>query len=369
MNIIIAAGGTGGHLFPGIAIAQEFLKRSPENNIAFMGSKKGIESRILPELKFRLKTITVKGFKGKRMLDKVISIFSIPVAFMQAGYCLKRFHTDIVVGLGGYTSFPAIVSGVAMRIPTVIHEQNSIPGLSNRILGGFVNRVFISYEESKKFFKPDKTIFSGMPIRDQLLKETGGKRDEPFCIFVLGGSQGAREINQAVIAALPFLTGMGKIRFIHQAGGMDIDMLEKNYKKFGFSAQVFPFIEDMFTCYREAHLVISRAGASTLAELALCSKAAILIPYPFAASNHQEKNARVFVDNGAALMIHSKELSGKTLSSLIMDLEKDRGKLQQMENQVRTLSRPKAAETIVDECYRLVAQTGGGNALRSEEQV
>ena len=370
MNIIIAGGGTGGHLFPGIAIAQEFLRRGPDNNIDFMGSKKGIESRILPALKFRLKTITVKGFKGKGMFDKIISIFSIPVSFMQACCCLKRFHTDIVVGLGGYISFPAVVAGVAMRIPTVIHEQNCIPGLTNRILGRFASRVFISYEESRNFFKPDKTIFSGVPIRLQLRNETDGKRDEPFCIFVLGGSQGAREINQAVIAALPFLTGIGeKIRFIHQSGQPDIEMLEKNYKKFGFSAQVSSFIEDMFTCYRQAHLVISRAGAATLAELALCAKAAILIPYPFAANNHQKKNAKVFVDNGAALMIHSSELSGKILSSLIINLEKDRGKLQQMEDQAGTLSRPKAAEKIVDECYRLVAQTGGKNAFRSAERV
>lgn len=361
MNIIITGGGTGGHLFPGIALAQGFLKKDPENNIIFIGSKKGIESRILPELKFNLKTIPIKGFAGKGISKKIGSIFLVPLALIQAGYYMKEFHADIVVGLGGYISFPAVMAGWIMRIPTAIHEQNSIPGLSNRILGRFVNRVFISYKESNQFFETQKTIFSGIPIRHQpFSRETGVKGDELFCIFVCGGSQGSRQINQAVIAMLPYLVEMkNKIRFIHQSGLSDCAMLKEYYKKYGFNSQVFPFIEDMFSCYSQAHLVISRAGATTLAELALYAKASILIPYPFAAHNHQEKNAQAFVDRGAAYMIHSQDANGRNLSSLVKELENQREKLYLMETQSRKLSRPEAAEIIVDGCYQLIAQTGG----------
>lgn len=357
MKIMIAGGGTGGHLFAGIAIAQEFLKRRSENKIVFIGSKEGIESRVLANFEFGLKTVNVKGFKGKGVFEKIISVFSVPVALMQAAYHLKRFDADIVVGVGGYISFPAVVAGFAMRVPTVIHEQNSMPGLSNRMLGRFSKKIFVSYEESRKFFQKGKTVFSGMPVRDPIQKEAARKKDERFCVFILGGSQGAREINRAVAEALPYLSPMReKMRFIHQTGKTDFDLLKKNYNKFGFSARVYPFIEDIFGSYKEADLVISRAGAATLAELALYAKAAIIIPYPFAAGNHQKKNALAFVDRGAALMMLSQDLNGKSLSSEIMRLEKDRRILQQMENQARILARPKAAATIVDECCRLVSR-------------
>ncbi len=357
MNIMIAGGGTGGHLFPGIAIAQEFQKRSPDNNIIFLGHKNGIESRILPKLKFPLKTIPVRGFKGKSIFKKICSVFSIPVSLLKAAYYLKRFHTETVIGLGGYISFPAVVAGSALGIRTVIHEQNSIPGLSNRILGRLADRVFISYEESRIFFQKHKTLLSGMPVRNQLKKKPSPGKEKPFCIFILGGSQGAREINHAVMAALPFLAGFeDRIRFIHQTGQSEINMLKENYNKSGFSAQVSAFIDDMFSCYNQAHIVISRAGASTLAELALCSKASVLIPYPFAAADHQAKNAEAFVDRGAALMINSRDLNGKTLATAIKDLEKDRDKLQKMETRAKTLSMPEASKTIVDECCRMAAQ-------------
>lgn len=359
MNIIITGGGTGGHLFPGIAIAQEFLKRSPDNSIVFIGSKGGIESRILPKYQLRLKTVTIKGFKGKGVIEKIKALFSVPGAFLQAGYYVKRFQADIIVGLGGYISFPALAAGAAMGVPTVIHEQNSIPGLANRILGRMARRVFVSFETSRQFFKPAKTVFTGVPVRQLSLKETAAKRDQRFCIFVCGGSQGAREINQAVMAALPHLTGMQEnLRFIHQTGKHEKDLLEQTYKKFGFRAQVFAFIEDIFSCYLQAHLVISRAGAATLAELALCARASILIPYPYAADNHQEKNAAAFLEKGAALMIRSRNLSALKLSAVIMDMAKNREKLRRMETRAKSLSRPNAAETIVNECCQLLAVSG-----------
>ncbi len=357
MNIVIAGGGTGGHLFPGIAIAQEFVQQDPGNNITFIGTMKGLESRIIPQLSFRLQTIRVKGFAGKGPGCKLDALLSLPIGFLQSGYHIQRSRADIIVGVGGYISFPAVVAGSALMKPTVIHEQNSIPGLSNRILGRIASRVFVSYEDSLRFFQSHKTMYTGMPIRLQQLAERAPRVPEPFCVCVCGGSQGAHQINRAVCEALPYLYAVkNNIRFMHQSGQSDCDMVKRTYKDNGFTADVRPFVDDIFSWYHQAHLVIGRAGAATLAELALCARAAILIPYPFAADNHQEKNARAFVDTDAALMIRAQDLNGENLAAHIIDLQTHRQKVLRMENQAKTLSRPQAAETIVRECYHLVAQ-------------
>ena len=357
MNIVFAGGGTGGHLFPGIAMAQEFLKRDQKNNILFIGTTKGIEARMLPKLNFELKTVPVTGFKGKALAEQAGALAAVPAAFCRAARYLKEFRADMVIGLGGYISFPAVAAARALHIPAVIHEQNSVPGLANRILGRISSRVFVSYEESKKYFASGKTIVAGMPVRRQFSGEAAAREKTPFCICVCGGSQGAHAINEAVLAALPHLAGIkDTIRFLHQAGQADSAMVEESYKKHGFAARVLPFVEDMYAWYRQAHVVISRAGASTLAELALCGKAAVFIPYPFAAGNHQEKNARVFVDGAAGRMLLQKDLSGEALAACIAELEKNRDALQHMEHQALNLAKPKAAETIVEECYRLAAR-------------
>jgi len=359
MNIMIAGGGTGGHLFPGIAIADEFLKQNQGNSIAFIGSAQGIEAEILPKLKFRLHTTIIRGFKGKGVLDKISSVFSIPLACVQAACYLIKYRTDIIVGLGGYISFPAVVAGAIMGVPVVIHEQNSVPGLANRMLGKLAKRVFISYEKSSEYFQHHKAVFSGMPVRTHRQHKNFTAADERFCVLILGGSQGARQINSAVIEALPFLAEMkNKIRFIHQSGASDVNMVRESYLRFGLSVQVHSFIEEIFACYEQAGLIISRAGAGTLAEQAMFGRASVLIPYPFAAGNHQKKNAEVFVSSGAALMIHPGDLTGARIASLIADLMGNREKLQQMENSAAGLSMPKAAETIASECMRLTGLKG-----------
>jgi len=354
MNIIIAGGGTGGHLFPGIAIAREFLKKDPENRVTFIGTKKGIESRILPKLGFNLRTITVKGFKGKGFWGKIKALYCIPLSFLQSAYFLKKVQADIVIGLGGYISFPPIIAGAIMRIPTAIHEQNSFPGLSNRILGKIADRIFVSNKESSYFFKTEKTILSGLPIRAEFQKDILLEKDHLFTILVIGGSQGAREINRAIMNALPNLNIIkNRLKFIHQSGENDKEELIEYYSKSRIEAEVVPFIEEIYTCYKKADLVISRAGASTLAEIALCGRASILIPYPFAANNHQEKNARIFVEEGASVMIPSSKLNGEKLASLIVNLENRPDQIKNMEEQAKALSKPKASERIADECYKL----------------
>jgi len=357
MKMAIAGGGTGGHLFPGIAVGEEFLKRDPTNAVLFIGTERGLESRIVPQLGFTLKTITVKGFKGQGVARKALSAAVLPRALLQSWKCLRRCQADIVCGVGGYVSGPAVLAGVAMRIPAVIHEQNSFPGLSNRILGKFVNRVFISYDESRSFFPEGRTVFTGVPLRQQIRERPVPARDALFTVAVLGGSQGSHEINRAMATALPHLLPIkNRVRIMHQSGAGNEAMLTAVYRKFGFDAQVVPFVDDMIAAYGKAHLIISRAGAATLAEIAWCGRAAILIPYPFAANNHQEKNARVFVEQGAALMIRSPELSGERLAQAILDGEQHRDRLEEMGKQARTIAQPQAAQMIVDICYEEAAK-------------
>ena len=362
MKMAIAGGGTGGHLFPGIAVGEEFLKRDPANAVLFIGTERGLESRIVPQRGFNLKTITVKGFKGRGAAGKVLSAAVLPRAFLQSWKCLRRCRADIVCGVGGYVSGPAVLAGVVMRIPAVIHEQNSFPGLSNRLLGKFVNRIFISYDESRSFFPEGRTVFTGIPLRQQILERPVPAQEDLFTVAVLGGSQGSHEINRAMATALPYLLPIkDRVRIIHQSGAEDEAMLAAAYRKLGFDVQVIPFIDDMIATYGKAHLLISRAGAATLAEIALCGRAAILIPYPFAANNHQEKNARVFVEKGAALMIRSPELSGERLAQAILDGEQHRDRFEQMGKQSRVLAQPQAAQMIVDICYEEAAKRKKNN--------
>jgi len=360
MNIVIAGGGTGGHLFPGVAIAQEFLRRDPAANILFMGTSAGLESRVLPGLGFALETVPVSGFTGKAMLQKLGSLLSVPRALLSAAKCLRRHKADLVLGLGGYISFPGIAAAKALGIPAAIHEQNSVPGLSNRMLGAIAARIFISYEESRPFFNACKTVFSGMPVRMTRTAERSKPDDGRLCVFICGGSQGAHSINQAMVDGLAELDDIkNHIRFIHQTGAQDAAMVAQGYEKRGFAASVSAFIDDMYGAYEQAHVVVSRAGASTLAELALCGKPSILIPYPYAARNHQEHNARAFVDKGAALLLLAPELSGRLLGQALLAFHNDREKIAVMAVRARMLAQPDAAGRIVEECCRLAAATGG----------
>jgi UDP-N-acetylglucosamine--N-acetylmuramyl-(pentapeptide) pyrophosphoryl-undecaprenol N-acetylglucosamine transferase len=238
------------------------------------------------------------------------------------------------------------------------------------VLARFVRRIFVSFDYSRQFFPPHKAVLTGLPIRSQFAASAAAERPEPFCIFVCGGSQGARQINQAVAAMLPALSGCThRLRFIHQSGDADHAMLLDAYRRCGLQARVSAFIEDMASCYQAAHMVISRAGAATLAELALCGRAAVLVPYPYAANNHQEINARVFADAGAAMMLSARELQPAALAALVMELEGNRQRLSAMEKRARALARPEAARMIVDECCRLAKPRPGTTAAASQSAL
>ncbi|MBM4309528.1 MAG: undecaprenyldiphospho-muramoylpentapeptide beta-N-acetylglucosaminyltransferase [Deltaproteobacteria bacterium] len=357
MNITITGGGTGGHLFPAIAVAQEFQRRGAGHVIQFIGSSRGIEARVLPRAGYLLETVEIRGFAGKRPLGKVESLASIVPSVARARALLRAFGSQLVIGFGGYISFPAVIAGRMLGLPVAVHEQNSVPGLSNRVLALFARRIFVTYEESMRFFPARKTIYSGLPLRALPARELdAGRTDASATVCILGGSQGAREINSAVIGALPaFAQSAAPLRFIHQTGAQDTERVEAAYRQHGLQACVAPFFDDMLARFLHSDLVIARAGAGTLAELAVCGLPAILIPYPFAAGDHQRKNARMFERQGAALVLDSRDLSSDVLARSVLDLIGAPGRLQDMARQARQLAQPRAAQIIVDECCRLAA--------------
>ena len=361
MRCVIAGGGTGGHLFPGMSIAEAFLERENGNEILFVGTEKGIEARILPGGKFPLKMIQASPLKGKPLLGKVRAIWSMRKAVLEAFSILKNFQPDLVVGVGGYASGPALLAASILGMKRVIHEQNVVPGMTNRLLRWFSHRIFVSSKETVRFFPRGKTVVTGNPVRREILSclpfVSRSGMNGRFTLFVLGGSAGAHRINEAMMEALEFLEEIKPfVRIIHQTGSLDVDSVLEGYKEKGFDAMVKPFFKDIGTYYRLSDLVICRAGASTLSELAVCGKSVLFIPYPYAAHNHQLINAQRLVDYGAARMIREEELNGSLLAQTILHLYHHPEERARMENAIQQLGRPKAAEEIVDHCYALLGR-------------
>jgi len=361
MRFVIAGGGTGGHLFPGIAIAEAFIEREMGNEALFIGTEKGIEAKVLAGGKFPLRTIQAMPLKGRSLLGKVKAIWSIPMAIKEAYSILKGFQPQLVLGVGGYASGPTLMAASILGMKRAIHEQNVIPGMTNRILKWFSQRIFVSFKETKRYFPDEKTIVTGNPIRREIfqpgenVKGIEKRKGDRFSLLIFGGSAGAHRINEAVMRALdPLQEIKSFLRVFHQTGREDADWVSKGYREKGFDALVRPFFEDMGTYYQLSDLVVCRSGASTVAELAVCEKAAILIPYPYAAHNHQLINAQKLVDLGAARMIRDEELNGPSLAQTILHLYGHPEERTRMEEKIRQVGRPRAAQEIVDHCYALV---------------
>ncbi|MCD6353268.1 MAG: undecaprenyldiphospho-muramoylpentapeptide beta-N-acetylglucosaminyltransferase [Proteobacteria bacterium] len=351
MRILITGGGTGGHLFPGIALAEEFQDRSPHNRIIFVGTRKGIEQRIIPSMGYELKTISSAGMLGKGMFQKFSGAVQCFIGIFQAMMIIRVFRPDLVLGTGGYVSSPVILAAYLLGIETAICEQNSIPGLSNRILARLAKKIFIAFEESSRFFPLHKTFLTGNPVRKKFLTRHSFHRKDRnrFCVFIIGGSQGAHSINKSMIEALNTLLPVkNKLEIIHQTGLQDFSWVKEEYEKQKFRATVSPFITEMASVYSDADLVISRAGALTLSELLIYGKPSVLIPYPFAAYNHQEVNAKSLADKGAAQIILNKENNGVNLGNTIIYLINHPQELKKMGIKAQELSRPEAAQIIVD---------------------
>lgn len=359
IRVIIAGGGTGGHLFPGIAIAEEFMKRFSGTRVLFVGTKRGIEGRVLGEIGLPLCFVDVEGIKGKGVVKAAYALSKLPKSLAESRRILKAFCPHIVIGVGGYASGPSVLMAVMMGIPSAIAEQNAIPGMTNRILGYFVDRIFLSFPDEQRCFAPEKVRVTGNPVRSAFLEISlhERKRDGKFSILIFGGSQGARTLNRAFLEALSYLEEMkDKIRIVHQTGKHDLSEVEGVYRERGYEARVFPFIMDMARAYSEADLLICRAGASTVAEITIAGKASILVPYPYAVHDHQTKNAEFLAREGAAILLPERHLTGERLAQVIKECLRDPKRLSRMEEKARSLGKREAAKSIVDECMALIAE-------------
>lgn len=360
MRLLIAGGGTGGHLFPGIAVAEEFTSLKDNDEVLFVGTRQGLEGKILSEYGWPVMYVKAGGIKGKGFVKAVKGVCKMAVGAIQSIGIIRKFRPATVLGVGGYAAVPAVIAGRLLGVRSAIHEQNAMPGLSNRLLGRFVNRVFLTYPESVRFFPSEKVRITGNPVRKSILKsiaqaKAGGDAGKIFTLFILGGSQGARKINDVVIEAFlntDLLTGT-EIKVIHQTGEADFERVKKIYEGINIEAQVYPFIRDMARVYLDADLVICRAGATTIAELLAAGKPSILIPYPFAADDHQRLNGEGLVNAGAAKMIIERDLTAKGLAGEVKRLVDDRAQLAIMSKRTLELSRPDAAAIICRELRSL----------------
>jgi UDP-N-acetylglucosamine--N-acetylmuramyl-(pentapeptide) pyrophosphoryl-undecaprenol N-acetylglucosamine transferase len=355
-KILIAGGGTGGHLYPGIAVAAEAKKEGIE--VLFVGTAQGIETKVVPREGFNLKLINAGRFKGMGASQKIKTLLSVPAGAAEAGRVIKAFGPDAVLGVGGYASFPAVLAAKLRGKPVILQEQNAVPGLANKLLGKIADRICLGFEAARNFFPKHKCVLTGNPIRLGLLgikREDAlkalGLEQERITILVTGGSGGASRINKGMTDALPFLRDMKyKLQFIHQTGERDFEETAAAYEKAGFTSRVMPYIYDMAQAYACADLVICRSGALTIAEVTALGKPAVLIPYPFAADNHQEVNARELEDAGAARVVLDSEATGERLAGEIKGLLLNIESLLKMEERSKALGKPEAAAQVLKIC-------------------
>ncbi len=362
MRLLVAGGGTGGHVFPGVALAEEVVTRHPRNDVVFVGTARGLEATVVPQGGFPLELIEVRGLKGKGLLRGLRGLSLLPGALARSLSILRAWRPDVVVGVGGYASGPVVLAAWLLRVPTAVQEQNAVAGFTNRMLGPIVQAVFTAFPEAARHFSRRKVFQLGNPIRRALLENymRPRARHDRLTVLVFGGSQGAHALNMRVIEALPHLHDLrDRLRLVHQTGARDHEAVEKGYRAVGFEPDVREFITEMSQAYAEADLVVCRAGATTLAEITVCKKASVLIPFPAAADNHQVLNARSLVDAGAAVMIEERELTGELLAGEIRSILLDPDRRERMERAAGRLGNPQAASEIAEACGELARRRWG----------
>ena len=358
MRVLIAAGGTGGHIYPGIAVAKEIMRRDPNSVVRFVGTARGLENRVVPNAGFELSLIESTGLKNVGLAARLRGLLLLPKSFFAARRVIREFRPDIVVGAGGYVSGPVLLTASLMARPTLVMESNALPGWTNRVLARFVDKAAVSFTEAMPHFR-GKAVLTGNPVRSEFF-EVPAKTPDPkhVSLLVFGGSQGARAINEAMVAALAHLVSeKDRLHVTHQTGTADVETVQRGYSEAGWSenAEVKAYIDNMMSEFAKADLIVSRAGATTTAELLAAGKVAIMIPFPLAADDHQRKNAEALQTAGAARMILQKDLSGETLATEIRTLLSTPEKLNEMENAARNLARRDAAEKTVDLMEELVS--------------
>jgi UDP-N-acetylglucosamine--N-acetylmuramyl-(pentapeptide) pyrophosphoryl-undecaprenol N-acetylglucosamine transferase len=371
MRVLVAGGGTGGHLFPGIAIAEAFRVRDPAGKILFVGTGNPIEVSTLSKKGFDHMNIVAEGFMRRGLCKQIRSLLKIPFGLWQALRIIWRFDPDIIIGVGAYASAPVALAAKLTGKKIVIHEQNVLPGLTNRMLGRFADRIFVSFPDNLGIFRPSKTVITGNPVRCELLARkvspppcpppsregVNEKATGLFTVLVLGGSQGAHALNCAVVEALDRLKNPAQMTFVHQTGTKDAAWVAQAYERRNIKAKVEPFFADMAGPYSCADLVVCRAGATTVSELMALGKPAIFIPFPFAANNHQNLNAHYVADAGGAEVIVEEDLDGALLADRLDYYASHPKALRDMAKRTLALAPPDPADVIVDECRRLVVMS------------
>jgi len=350
MRILIAGGGTGGHVIPALAIARE-LKARYNAELLFVGTARGIENRLVPQAGFGLMKIKVGALKNVGLMTRLRTLIDLPLAILSARKILKVFSPDVVVGVGGYASGPAMAAAILNRIPTLAFEPNYVPGFANKMVGKRVSAAAVHFEQTKQFFRNPQVL--GVPVRQEFFSVPPVATPHSPTLLVFGGSQGAHAINEAVTGAAPeVLRHIPDLRIIHQTGERDYNDVQAAYSRAGIHAEVSAFIDNMPQAFARADLLVCRSGASTVAEITAAGKPAIFIPFPQAADDHQRRNAEAIAEGGAAMLIPQAELTPQRLAKVIVELMSDRNRLMQMSDRARALSHSDAAGRVA----RMVAE-------------
>ena len=359
LAVVIAGGGTGGHLYPGIAVAREIVARAPGAVVTFAGTARGIEARVVPREGFGLDLIRSGGLKGKDYVDRLRGLGLLPLGAIDAWRLLTARRPHLVIGVGGYSSGPVVLLAALRGIPTMLLEQNAIPGFTNRALAPVVRAAAVTYDATLSFFR-GRGFVSGNPVRPQFLAIAGAPPDRvPARVLIFGGSQGAHAINVAAVEAAPRLA-QSALAVTHQTGERDLEMVRAGYERAGLRARVEPFLYEMDREMSEADVIVCRAGATTLAEITAAGRASVLVPLPTATDDHQRKNAEVLAAAAAAEVIDQKDLTGDRLASAVLALAGDPARRRAMAAAARRLAHPDAARVIVDRALALAGRAAGG---------
>lgn len=351
MRLIVSGGGTGGHIYPALSIIKEVKKHHPDGEVLYIGTKKGLESKLVPREGIDFETIEISGFKRAISLNNVKTVIRFLQGVQRAKKMMKQFKPDVVVGTGGYVCGPVVYAAAKLNIPTVIHEQNSVPGLTNKFLSRYVTKVAISFQEAEKYFPKEKTILLGNPraqdvvqMDGKLGRESVGLKSGKRAVLIVGGSQGARPINEAFLEVLPMVHKYD-YQFLYVTGDIHYNSVIAEVKKRGNPDNVLvkPFIHNMPQVLAGIDLIVARAGATTLAEITALGLPSILIPSPYVTNNHQEKNARALSDHGAAILMLEKDLSGEKLLQHINHIFTENGRWQKMHEASKAIGMPNAA--------------------------
>lgn len=366
-RVLIAGGGTGGHLFPGIAVAQELRRRGAD--VRFVGSTYGIERTAVPRAGFEVELLPIRGLRREGIAGMARALWRIPLSVVAALRSIGRFRPQLVIGVGGYASFPAVLAAFLRRVPVVLLEQNATPGAATRVLAPLARRVCVSFPQTQAALGA-RAVVTGNPVRggaaaaegvDATAEPVPEAREQGRAtaaraprILVFGGSAGAHRLNEVVPAALARLDPAPEV--VHQTGAAERDTVAAAYAALGLPAEVHAFIDDMVAAYRRADLVICRSGATTIAELTALGVAAILVPFPFAAGDHQRLNGQALVDAGAAWMILDRELTPERLAAVVQEALADPERLAETRRRARALGHPDATERVVAECLDAVRE-------------